>query len=178
MLLPDYFRGIRRPWKGVLLVGPPGTGIASTQGEDGVSRPVMVLGATNYPWDIDDALRRRLEKRIYIPLPSTHGRYELLLINLKDIRLAENVDLKIIADRMDGYSGADINNVCREACMMSMRRKVEGLNAEQIKNLATEDLNLPVTETDFLEALSRVNKTVSKGDIKKFEAWIKEFGSK
>ena len=44
---------------------------------------VMVLAATNFPWDIDEALRRRLEKRIYIPLPGAAERKELMHINLK-----------------------------------------------------------------------------------------------
>ncbi|KAF0992359.1 hypothetical protein HZS_3665, partial [Henneguya salminicola] len=245
MLLPDYFKGIRRPWKGVLMVGPPGTGKTllakavatecgttffnvsasslaskfrgdseklvrllfemahfyapstifideidclcshrSASGEheasrrvksellvqiDGISsytedsdeniKPVMVLCATNYPWDIDDALRRRLEKRIYISLPTVQGRYELLLINLKGIILDETINLKNIADLMEGYSGADINNVCRDACMMSMRRKVDGLSREEIKNLARDEIDLPVTNEDFIIALSRINKT-------------------
>jgi len=46
----------------------------------------MVLAATNFPWDIDEALKRRLEKRIYIPLPCKTGRVELLKINLKEVR--------------------------------------------------------------------------------------------
>ena len=50
---------------------------------------VMVLGATNFPWDIDEALRRRLEKRIYIPLPEKVGRRQLLDICLKDIKVSE-----------------------------------------------------------------------------------------
>ena len=51
---------------------------------------VMVLGATNFPWDIDEALRRRLEKRIYIPLPDKEGRRQLLEICLKDIKVRLN----------------------------------------------------------------------------------------
>jgi katanin p60 ATPase-containing subunit A1 len=47
----------------------------------------MVLAATNRPWDLDDALRRRLEKRIYIPLPSEEGRRDLFKINLKGVPL-------------------------------------------------------------------------------------------
>lgn len=74
---------------------------------------VMVLAATNFPWDIDEALRRRLEKRIYIPLPTDEGREVLLKINLREVKLDPNVDLKAISKRLEGYSGADITNVCR-----------------------------------------------------------------
>lgn len=73
----------------------------------------MVLAATNFPWDIDEALRRRLEKRIYIPLPSNEGREALLRINLRDVALCSDVDLKDVAVKLQGYSGADITNVCR-----------------------------------------------------------------
>jgi katanin p60 ATPase-containing subunit A1 len=51
--------------------------------EGGERQHVVVLAATNFPWDIDEALRRRLEKRIYIPLPELDERLELLHINLK-----------------------------------------------------------------------------------------------
>lgn len=63
---------------------------------------VMVLAATNFPWDIDEALRRRLEKRIYIPLPELDGRIELLKINLKDVKLSDDVDFLEIAKSIDG----------------------------------------------------------------------------
>jgi katanin p60 ATPase-containing subunit A1 len=73
----------------------------------------MVLGATNHPWDLDDALRRRLEKRIYIPLPDQETREQLLQINLKDVHLATDVDLKNTAEKLEGYSGSDVTSVCR-----------------------------------------------------------------
>lgn len=73
----------------------------------------MVLAATNFPWDIDEALRRRLEKRIYIPLPTQEGRQALLNINLREVKVDPEVDLTSIAMKLDGYSGADITNVCR-----------------------------------------------------------------
>lgn len=53
--------------------------------EDGERQQVMVLAATNFPWDVDEALRRRLEKRVYIPLPGLREREELMRINLKVI---------------------------------------------------------------------------------------------
>lgn len=52
----------------------------------------MVLAATNRPQDLDDALRRRLEKRVYIPLPEKEGRKQLFEINLRGISLDENID--------------------------------------------------------------------------------------
>ncbi|XP_023148402.2 katanin p60 ATPase-containing subunit A1 isoform X2 [Amphiprion ocellaris] len=262
MWMPAFFKGIRRPWKGVLMVGPPGTGktllakavatecrttffnvssstltskyrgeseklvrllfemarfyapttifideidsMCSRRGTseeheasrrvkaellvqmDGVggasenddpSKMVMVLAATNFPWDIDEALRRRLEKRIYIPLPSTKGRVELLRINLKELELANNVDLDKIAEQMEGYSGADITNVCRDASLMAMRRRIEGLTPEEIRNISRDEMHMPTTMEDFETALRKVSKSVSAADLEKYEKWIEEFGS-
>lgn len=61
--------------------------------------------------------------------------------------------------------------------MMSMRRKIAGLKPEQIKQLAKEDLDLPVSRLDFSEAIARTNKSVSKEDLDKYEKWMAEFGS-
>ena len=93
-------------------------------GEAPASKQVMVLAATNRPFDLDEALRRRLEKRIYIPLPNELGRSELFKINLKGVRAAEDVDFGKLVAKTKGYSGADIANVCREAAMMPMRAKL------------------------------------------------------
>ena len=70
-------------------------GMSSISDEPG--KIVMVLAATNFPWDIDEALRRRLEKRIYIPLPSEEGREALLKINLKEVKVDEGVDMSLVA---------------------------------------------------------------------------------
>lgn len=152
-------------------------GVSGNTAESDAQKVVMVLAATNFPWDIDEALRRRLEKRIYIPLPTAVGREELLRINLRDVKCEDDVNLKELAKMMEGYSGSDITNVCRDASMMVMRRCIEGLSPEEIKNLPKEKLLLPVNHSDFQGALNKVSKSVSEADIKKYEEWMKEFGS-
>lgn len=96
----------------------------------------MVLAATNRPWDLDEAIRRRLEKRVYIPLPTENGRKYLFKINLKGIALENDVDFDQLVKRTEGYSGADVTNVCREAAMLPMRRKLlsGSFNIENFKN--------------------------------------------
>ena len=93
------------------------------------------------------------------------------------MKVEEKVDLRAISRKLEGYSGADITNVCRDASMMSMRRKIAGLKPSQIKNLAKSELDMPVTKQDFLEALQKCNKSVSKEDLDKYEKWMEEFGS-
>lgn len=84
---------------------------------------VMLLATTNCPWDLDEAMRRRLEKRIYIPLPDFMGRVELFEICLRKIDVDnDSVDLRSLASLTAGYSGADIRIICRDAAMMPMRR--------------------------------------------------------
>ena len=82
-----------------------------------------------------------------------------------------------IANDLEGYSGADITNVCRDACMMAMRRKIAGLTPDQIRSLSKDELELPVSEDDFQEAIRKVNKSVSEDDLIKYDKWMTEFGS-
>ncbi len=157
----------------------------------------MVLGATNHPWDLDDAMRRRLEKRIYIPLPDLETRKQLLEINLKEVPLDTDVDLNFIAEKLDGYSGSDITSVCRlvgsiisfifnyiyisrDAAMMQMRRITENLSMTEIQNIAQnlkEQLQLPTKMEDFRNAISKISSSVSKEMLEKYDKWMKDFGS-
>src|SRR5690606_34047376 len=77
-------------------------------GENEQEGNVLVLGATNHPWDLDDAMRRRLEKRIYIPLPDDEARKQLFKINLADIPIDPSIDIDKLAAATKGLSGADI----------------------------------------------------------------------
>ncbi|KAJ3178330.1 Katanin p60 ATPase-containing subunit A1 [Geranomyces variabilis] len=138
---------------------------------------VMVLAATNFPWQIDEALRRRLEKRIYIPLPDSETRRELLKLNLKSIKIADDLDLEELSGKIEGYSGADITNICRDASMMSMRKRIRGLKPEEIRNLPKEELEAPATKEDFEAAISKIQSSVSQADLKRYQDWMDEFGS-
>jgi len=137
----------------------------------------MVLAATNFPWDLDEALRRRLEKRIYIPLPEESERVELLKLNLRTVEVADDVDLVALAAKCAGFSCADVTNLCRDASMMAMRRRIKGLNKEEIRKLRKEETEMPVTNDDLVDAASRMNSSVSASDVERHEAWLREFGS-
>lgn len=149
-------------------------------GGDDPTKLVMVLGATNHPWDLDDAMRRRLEKRIYIPLPDSDTRKQLLEINLRSVQCAPDLNFAQIAEKLEGYSGSDITGVCRDAAMMQMRRATEDLSVTQIQERAQElkeKFRLPITADDFGVAMSKVSSSVSKETLERYQTWMKEFGS-
>lgn len=64
-----------------------------------------------------------------------------------------------------------------DAAMMSMRRKITGRSPAEIKQIRREEVDLPVTEQDFNDAVLRTRKSVSVGDVAKFQKWMEEFGS-
>lgn len=156
--------------------------LPSEDGEESKPKQVMVLAATNRPWDLDEALRRRLEKRIYIPLPEPVGRKQLFEINLKGVGVAPGVELDELVAKCNGYSGADVTNVCREAALMGLRKRMakaraEGISLTKISESVTAEVNVPITQDDFLEALKNVSKSVGAEDLQHFSDWLKEFGS-
>ena len=65
----------------------------------------------------------------------------------------------------------------RDASLMAMRRRIEGLTPEEIRNLSREEMHMPTTMEDFEMALKKVSKSVSAADIERYEKWIFEFGS-
>ncbi|OAD73884.1 hypothetical protein PHYBLDRAFT_112300 [Phycomyces blakesleeanus NRRL 1555(-)] len=92
---------------------------------DGVetAESVLVVGATNRPDMLDAALLRpgRFDRLVYVPPPDFKARWEILKIHTRRIPLSEDVNLEVVADCTDYYTGADLQNVCREAAMISLR---------------------------------------------------------
>jgi katanin p60 ATPase-containing subunit A1 len=145
---------------------------------------VMVMGATNLPWDLDEALRRRFEKRIYISLPNKVGRKQMFNINFKGIQLDKDVNIEELVEKTKGYSGHDIASVCREASLMNMRRKLMSNDGKfDIMEAANNEtfiqgLEAPISQKDILTAIKNISKSVSPKDIKKFEEWTAQYSSK
>uniref|UniRef100_A0ACB8FCI9 Vacuolar protein sorting-associated protein 4B n=1 Tax=Sphaerodactylus townsendi TaxID=933632 RepID=A0ACB8FCI9_9SAUR len=84
---------------------------------------ILVLGATNIPWVLDSAIRRRFEKRIYIPLPEDHARAAMFKLHLGSTpNSLSETDYRDLGKRTDGYSGADISIIVRDALMQPVRK--------------------------------------------------------
>jgi len=96
---------------------------------DGIEplRGVVVIGATNRPDLLDPALLRpgRFDRIIYVPPPDVRARYEILKIHTRKIPLAEDVDLLELAKMTEGYSGADLEALVREAVMLALREDIK-----------------------------------------------------
>ena len=181
---------------------------------DGIAKDnnsVFVLAASNLPWCLDMAMLRRLEKRILVPLPSTLARkkmFEKLLfpsMNHKNKRLGgapkkqEGVKMEgdsdfentlgydFMAQKTEGYSGADIRLVAKEAAMRPLRRlmsKLESLNlgnnkAEgngSVSSTTLMDALEPIDMDDVLAAL-KCTKASTSVKANKYEKWQDEYGS-
>lgn len=104
-----------------------------------VHNQVFVMAASNLPWDLDIALLRRLEKRVFVPLPGLSARENMLKKHL-EVR-SSGLNYADIAGRMEGYSGADIELVCREAAMMPVRRLIKKIEAVSVDSTASTTNN-------------------------------------
>ncbi|MBR6214266.1 MAG: CDC48 family AAA ATPase [Candidatus Methanomethylophilaceae archaeon] len=115
---------------------------------------VVVIGATNRPNAIDEALRRpgRFDREIEIGIPDRDGRLEILQIHTRGMPLDKDVDLEWLADKTHGYAGADISALTKEAAMTALRRVLK--DDVEAENTPIEVLNsIVVTKEDFKNAL-------------------------
>ncbi|KAJ1677631.1 Vacuolar protein sorting-associated protein 4, partial [Spiromyces aspiralis] len=94
---------------------------------------VLVLGATNIPWALDAAIRRRFEKRIYIPLPDLAARARMFQLHIGNTTCTlTHRDYKILADHTEGYSGSDIAVIVRDALMQPIRKVQMATHFKQV----------------------------------------------
>ncbi|MDH5432297.1 MAG: AAA family ATPase, partial [Nitrosopumilus sp.] len=119
---------------------------------------VVVIAATNRPDSIDPALRRpgRFDREIEIGIPDDEGRLEVLNIHTRGMPLDKKVDLKKISKTTHGFVGADLEVLCKEAAMKSLRRILPEINLEEEKVSKELLQKIKITSEDFTEALKEV----------------------
>ena len=124
---------------------------------------VVVIAATNRPDILDSALVRsgRFDKMIYIPAPDKESRVKILEVHTKSMPLAKDVNLEEIGERTEGYVGADLENLCREAGMMAYR---ENPDASQ------------VSQKNFIDALKSIRPSVDDNVLKFYKNIAQEMG--
>ncbi|NHK31287.1 MAG: AAA family ATPase [Asgard group archaeon] len=133
---------------------------------------IVVIGATNLPWELDPAFRSRFEKRIYINLPDLPARSKIFEIHTKGVDCDSTVDWNLLGEVSEGYSGRDIQLLCREAVMLPVRElDISG---------ALDDPNITarkVTLEDFMYAMEKIKPSVAPEELLKHRDWAEEFGS-
>lgn len=128
------------------------------------------------PWDLDTAMLRRLEKRILVPLPCAAARRAMFVQNLKSV--AVGFDYDAVAAATDGHSGADIDIICREATMRTVRIMIDKLERGNAKELAATVMSRPcVTLQDAMESIRCTRSSAGNVDLKKYITWEAKHGS-
>jgi transitional endoplasmic reticulum ATPase len=125
---------------------------------------VIVIGATNRPSALDQALRRpgRFDREIEIGVPDKQGRYEVIQIHTRGMPLAEDVDLKKLADMTHGYTGADLSALSRETAMKALRRYLPQINLEEERIPPAVLEKMEVKMDDFINAYKEVTPTAMR----------------
>ncbi|KAF5376885.1 hypothetical protein D9615_007228 [Tricholomella constricta] len=168
---------------------------------------VLVLGATNIPWHLDNAIKRRFEKRIYIPLPGPDARRHMFQLHVGDTpnELSQK-DFRTLADRTEGYSGSDISIIVRDALMQPVRKVMSATHFKRAADPNSDSKKLtkwtpcspgdpdaqemdwslvqsdellepPLRIGDFLKSLGTTPSTVTAADIKRHDDWTRESGN-
>ncbi|SIO73342.1 Cell division cycle protein 48 homolog [Babesia microti strain RI] len=139
---------------------------------DGVSssKPIFIIGATNRPDILDPAITRpgRLDQLIYIPLPDRDSRESIFKACLRNSPLAPDVNIKKMADDLEGYSGADISEVCKRAAKEAIR---ESIAADTEGNMSEgESDKVPfITNKHFQAALASSRRSIRESDIQRYK---------
>ncbi|CAL9729798.1 vacuolar protein sorting-associated protein 4 [Monosporozyma unispora] len=166
------------------------------------SQGVLVLGATNIPWQLDSAIRRRFEKRIYIPLPDVAARTKMFEINVGDTPCTlTKEDYRSLGQMTEGYSGSDIAVAVKDALMEPIRKIQMATHFKNVSedgevkkytpcspgdpdaiekswvDIEADELQEPdLTIKDFLKAIKTTRPTVNEEDLHKQEEFTNDFG--
>ncbi len=139
---------------------------------------VVVIASTNRPFDLDEAVLRRLPRRIMVDLPDLETREDILRVTMAENRVDPSVNFTEIARKLEGFTGSDIKEVCREAVVRIAHAHAEDLEKNMGEGL---DLNVrlrSVTSNDFEAALKRITTSVSERgrELARVKEWNEEYG--
>ncbi|CAN8321294.1 unnamed protein product [Cochlearia groenlandica] len=140
------------------------------------SQRILILGATNRPFDLDDAVIRRLPRRIYVDLPDAENRLKILKIFLTPENLESGFQFEKLAKETEGYSGSDLKNLCIAAAY----RPVQELLQEEQKGTRTDvsrDLR-PLSLDDFIQSKAKVSPSVAYDatTMNELRKWNEQYG--
>lgn len=133
---------------------------------------VLVMGATNRPQELDEAVLRRFAKRIYVTLPDEETR-SLLLQNLltKHGNPLTKSELSYLAKKTQGYSGSDLTSLAKDAALGPIRE----LGPQQVRSMAASEMrNIKIK--DFEDSLKRIKPSVSPGTLNMYSQWNQDYG--
>uniref|UniRef100_A0A0E0HL73 AAA+ ATPase domain-containing protein n=1 Tax=Oryza nivara TaxID=4536 RepID=A0A0E0HL73_ORYNI len=140
------------------------------------SQRILILGATNRPFDLDDAVIRRLPRRIYVDLPDAQNRMKILKILLAKENLESDFRFDELANSTEGYSGSDLKNLC----IASAYRPVHELLEEEKKGgPCSQNTGLrPLRLDDFIQAKAKVSPSVSYDatSMNELRKWNEQYG--
>jgi len=148
----------------------------------GSKKNVFIIGATNRPDIIDPAILRpgRLDQLLYIPLPDEASRVSILKANLRKSPVATDVDIPYLAKVTNGFSGADLTEICQRACKLAIRDDIaSAIQREKENKIRVEKGQEPMEDDDegvsditrahFEEAMKFARRSVTDNDIRKYE---------
>lgn len=155
---------------------------------------ILVLGATNRPFDLDDAVLRRLSRRLMVDLPSQENRTKILKVILKGEDLAEDFNYDVLATLTEGFSGSDLKNLCVAAAYQPIREILEKEKKELEEQVGKEEIMeekkidqeifiRPLTMKDFEKSMKEISASVSEdafsiGELRKWNEIYGERGSR
>ncbi|XP_048135549.1 uncharacterized protein LOC115750587 isoform X5 [Rhodamnia argentea] len=139
------------------------------------SERILILGATNRPFDLDDAVIRRLPRRLYVDLPDAENRKKILKIILGQENLEHGFEIDKLASMTEGYSGSDLKNLCIAAAYRPVQ---ELLEEEKKGSKNSSPTPRPLNLDDFLQSKSKVAPSVAydAASMNELRKWNEQYG--
>uniref|UniRef100_A0A8C1TW11 Spastin n=1 Tax=Cyprinus carpio TaxID=7962 RepID=A0A8C1TW11_CYPCA len=140
--------------------------------QSGGDERVLVMGATNRPQELDEAVLRRFAKRIYVALPTEETRLKLLKNLLSKHRnTLSQKELSQLARMTEGYSGSDLTSLAKDAALGPIRE----LRPDQVRNMPADKMR-DISFSDFEDSLKRIKRSVSPQTLDQYVRWNKQYG--